>query len=145
MAKHHYFKKHIALRRLRKISQKEDRSFLVVLEGPHGSGKTYIAHRIAKHYDKATILSCRDAIRIAIGRKEANWFLNHDSSFGDCVIIEDIEFLRGREQTQQKLTKMIQNWRQSGTNIVLSGVEVYKRLPKLMQGLGAADLHVDLS
>ncbi len=144
MAKHHYIRKHFALRKLKKMSQQK-RAFLVVLEGPNGSGKTYIAHRIARHYEKTTILDCRDAVRMAVGRKEVNWLMNKDSSFGDCLIIEDIEFLRGRDITQEKLAKMIKNWRSVGTNVVLSGVEIRKRLPKLMEWIGEPDLYVDLA
>ena len=82
---------------------------------------------------------------MAVGKKESNWFMNSASSLGECIIIDDMEYLRGREQTQERVADLIGNWRKSGTHVILSGVDVRKRLPSFMELLGEITYCVDLS
>lgn len=146
MGKNHYFRKQFALRRLKKMmARKKSQSVLVVLEGPHGSGKSIIAHKFAKKHKRTTILTCRDVIRMAIGKKESDGLVSSNSSLGECFIIDDVEFLRGREQTQERIVHLIQNWREKGAHIIISGVDVRNRLPKFMELLGDTDLVIDLT
>ena len=127
----HYFRKHRALRRLKKMVGKEkNQSALVVLEGPHESGKSVLIQKFIKKHKRASIFSCRDVAHMTSGKKENTSFL------GDCVVVDDCEYLRGRDETQKKVADIIQKWQNDGKFIILSGVGLQSHLPHLFELLG---------
>jgi len=141
----HFFRKKMAVRHLKKaMEKKKAQSILVFLEGPHGSGKTFVVHKFAKKHKRTTILSCRDVVK-RIGKKESDLSSISASSLGECIVLDNVEYLRGRDQTQERMVQLIGNWRKNGTHVIVSGVDTKNRLPKFVELLGEADYSVDLS
>ena len=97
---------------------------LTFIQGKSSSGKTRL---IASSYKKADTLFLRSesVIDYLLGRKSCER-LNAKN-----VVIEDIDFLKGRTATQKMLCGFIDKLLLDSHNVIISGINLSRRVPIL--------------
>ncbi|RJP64050.1 MAG: chromosomal replication initiator protein DnaA [Ignavibacteriales bacterium] len=107
--------------------------------GGVGLGKTHLIHAIGnkvleKDKSKKVIYISADAFTVEFVESIQNDTVNEFSSFYktmDCLIIDDIQFLIGKEKTQDLFFQIFNTLHQSGKQVVLSS----DKAPKDLKGL----------
>jgi chromosomal replication initiator protein len=113
------------------------------LYGNSGLGKTHLLHAVCsetkKRNNKAAIqlLSCEDFVNHFIRAIEQRDLAGFQSQFRtvDMLVIDDIQFLREREQSQQEFFHTFNALYQNGKQIILSADSAPSDIPALEERL----------
>ncbi len=107
--------------------------------GSAGLGKTHllhaVCHEIRQRHDGAVIelLSCEDFVNKFIRAIEQGSMAGFHSQFRtvDCLVIDDIQFLREREQSQEEFFHTFNALYNTGKQIILSADSPPNEIPSL--------------
>jgi chromosomal replication initiator protein len=107
--------------------------------GSAGLGKTHllhaVCHEIRQRHDGAVIelLSCEDFVNRFIRAIEQGSMAGFHSQFRtvDCLVIDDIQFLREREQSQEEFFHTFNALYNTGKQIILSADSPPNEIPSL--------------
>jgi chromosomal replication initiator protein len=109
------------------------------LYGSSGLGKTHLLHAVChdtkQHYSKMFIqlLSCEEFVNRFISAIEQGNLAGFQKQFRsvDMLVIDDVQFLREREQSQEELFHTFNTLYQSGRQIILSADCAPSEIPSL--------------
>jgi chromosomal replication initiator protein len=107
------------------------------IHGGVGLGKTHllnaIAHRLLPRMPKIRLISCEEFVnRFVSGLKNGNSdALRHELRDSDALLIDDIHFLAGKEQTQEEFFHTFNHLYQLGKQIVLTSDSLPRDIPNL--------------
>jgi len=111
--------------------------------GNSGLGKTHLLHAVCcetrQRFDKAVIqlLSCEDFVNRFITAIEEGRLAGFHSQFRtvDMLVIDDVQFLRNREQSQEEFFHTFNDLYNNGKQIILSADSPPTEIPSLEQRL----------
>jgi chromosomal replication initiator protein len=109
------------------------------LYGSSGLGKTHLLHAVChetkQHYNKMTIqlLSCEEFVNKFISAIEQGNVAGFQKQFRsvDMLVIDDVQFLREREQSQEEFFHTFNTLYHSGRQIILSADSAPAKIPSL--------------
>ena len=113
------------------------------LYGNSGLGKTHLLHAVCceakRKFDKAVIqfLSCEDFVNRFIRAIEEGNLAGFQSQFRtvDMLVIDDVQFLREREQSQEEFFHTFNTLYSNGKQIILSADSPPGKIPSLEERL----------
>lgn len=107
------------------------------IHGGVGLGKTHllnaIAHKLLPRMPKIRMISCEEFVNRFVGAlKNGNIeSLRHELRDSDALLIDDIHFLAGKEQTQEEFFHTFNHLYQLGKQIVLTSDSLPRDIPNL--------------
>ena len=109
------------------------------LSGPSGSGKSHLARAIAaeargrrsRRVVYASAEQFTAAFTTGLKRKDTDPFKQRFRQECDLLVLEDVQFLEGKEATQLELLLILEELASAGRSVALTG----DRLPREMQAL----------
>ncbi|MCC6572182.1 MAG: chromosomal replication initiator protein DnaA [Planctomycetes bacterium] len=107
------------------------------IHGSVGLGKTHllqaICHKLVPNMPRVRFISCEEFINCFVqALKNGNVdSMRHELRDADALIIDDIHFLAGKEQTQEEFFHTFNHLYQQGKQIVLSSDSLPRDIPRL--------------
>lgn len=124
------------------LLKNRDITYMAIIQGESGSGKTRLILRIANEFEKVKKISEDDLTFMMVESFRAK----KKESFADflfqykIIAIEDIDFIKGKSATQEEYAKIINQLLKAGSHVLITGIQLEWRVPILISEISEGKL-----